>query len=504
MKILNREQIQTADRQTIQHEPIASVALMERAARAFVKAFEEKYGPEKPVYIAAGKGNNGGDGLAIARLLANDGYRVHVILVGQPDNLSPDCQANWEALPGHALKSVATVNTTEDLPPFPKDALLIDALLGSGLDRPLKGLIADVVASMNNSPAGIIAVDIPTGIYCDAINPDPIKIKAIHTFTFELPKLSFMLPEVQDYVGAVTCLPIGLLPDYIANAETTYHWLTSSEIAEEIRPRKPYEHKGNFGHALLMVGAQGTMGAAQLSGEAALRSGTGLLTIGSPHCGYIPLQTSVPEAMVLTDSNETHLTMLPDLQRFNAIGIGPGIGQATHTAAMLEQLLLNWNSPLVLDADALNILSKRADLWKHLPPGSILTPHPGEFGRLTTRSNDSLEQLEKGRNLAYQHQVTVALKGSRTAIIAPTGQVYFNSTGNPGMATGGSGDILTGLLTGLLAQGYEPLTAASIGVFIHGSAGDKAALEKGENALIARDLLHWLPMAFSEVEPKPA
>lgn len=500
MKILNREQIQEADRQTITREPVASIDLMERAASAFTKTFKDTFSATKPVYIICGHGNNGGDGLAIGRLLAQSGYTVHIGVVGSSSKPSEDFNHNWNRLSPGEIASIQQLESADELPALSSDSVMIDAMLGSGLDRPLKGLIANMVKALNACSAPIVAVDIPTGIYCDSINADTIKVAASYTFTFELYKLSFMLPEVQPFIGEVKILPIGLLSDYLKTVDTPYHFLDAEEMTGKIEARKPYQHKGHFGHALLMVGAYGTIGAAQLAANASLKSGLGLLTIALPGCGYIPLQTAVPEAMVKPDPNEKHLTTLPDLKTYDAIGIGPGLGQEEATEKLFEELLRNYDQPLVLDADGLNILSKRADLWSDIPRYSILTPHPGEFQRLVGHGN-SLEQLQEAQNLASQYQIYIVLKGNHTRIIQPDGYVYFNSTGNPGMATGGSGDALTGLITGLLAQGYPSSEAAKIGVFIHGLAGDIASQELGQVSLIARDLLNYLPRAFQQIPP---
>ncbi len=500
MKILNRKQIQEADRQTMMQEPIPSIDLMERAASAFTKTFKDTFSANRPVYIICGKGNNGGDGLAIGRLLAQDGYTVQIAVVGSSSKPSQDFNHNWKRFSREEKASIQQLQSADELSPISSDSVIIDALLGSGLDRPLKGLIADIVKAVNAHSASVVAVDIPTGIYCDTLNTDSIKIVANYTFTFELYKLSFMLPEVQPFIGEVKILPIGLLPDYLNTVNTPYHFLDAEKMSGKIETRKPYQHKGNFGHALLILGAYGTIGAAQLAANASLKSGLGLLTIAVPGCGYLPLQTAVPEAMVKPDRNDKHLTTLPDLKTYNAIGIGPGIGQESDTEALLEELLRTYDHPIVLDADSLNILSKRGDLWREIPRYSILTPHPGEFQRLAG-PGDSLEQLQEAQNLASQYQIYMVLKGNNTRIIQPDGHVYFNSTGNPGMATGGSGDTLTGLITGLLAQGYPSSEAAKIGVFIHGLAGDIARQDQGQVSLIARDLLNHLPKAFQQMFP---
>lgn len=505
MKILNREQIQEADAYTMAHEPIASINLMERASTAFVQAFRQRFPHNRPVYILAGSGNNGGDGLVISRLLADHGYLVSTYAIKGSGEPTADFQQNWERLPRHKLVALQLVTDAGELPVFPSHAVVIDAMLGSGLNRPLKGLIYDLVVQLNKQTVTTVAVDIPTGVYCDELNPEPVKVKATHTLTFQMPKLSFMLPEAYPFVGRFERLPIGLSGTFIADAPASYHFLESAEVAAYLRARTPFQHKGDFGHTLLMAGAYGTIGAVQLTAYAALRAGAGLLTIASPQCGYTPLQTAVPEAMLKPDPHETHLTAIPDLASYHAIGIGPGIGKHADTGAVLERLLDQVEQPLVMDADALNLLSQNPELWKKLPPYTLLTPHPGEFDRLTGKHTTSLERLHTLQKLAAEQQVIVILKGGYTAIASPDGSVFFNSSGNPGMGTAGSGDTLTGILTSLLGQGYEPLSAAQLGVHWHGLAGDQAAEQRGQEGLLARDIIDFLPQAMQQLKAtKPA
>jgi NAD(P)H-hydrate epimerase len=500
MKILSREQIQEADAYTMAHEPIASINLMKRASTAFVQAFRQRFPHNRPVYVLAGNGNNGGDGLVISRLLADQGYLVSTYAVKGSSEPTADFQQNWERLPYHKLVALWEITEAGELPAFPSHAVVIDAMLGSGLNRPLKGLIYDLVKKLNEQNVTTVAVDIPTGVYCDELNPESVKVKATYTLTFQMPKLSFMLPEAYPFVGRFEPLPIGLSEAFIANAPTSYHFLESAEVAAHLKARTPFQHKGDFGHTLLMAGAYGTIGAVQLTGFAALRAGAGLLTIAAPQCGYTPLQTAVPEAMLKPDPEETHLTTTPDLASYQVIGIGPGIGQHADTEAMLEGLLDQVEQPLVMDADALNLLSQSPELWKKLPPNSLLTPHPGEFDRLTGKHATSLERLYTLQRLAAEQQVVIILKGGYTAIASPDGSVFFNSSGNPGMGTAGSGDTLTGILTSLLGQGYEPLTAAKLGVHWHGLAGDKAAEQLGQESLMARDIVGFLPQALQQLK----
>lgn len=473
---------------------------MERASKAFVAAFLNAFSTTRPVYIIAGKGNNGGDGLAISRLLAEEGYMVQVLALSLSGSPSEDFQANWNRLPTEKLLSIETIEHADQLPKFPDKAIVVDAMLGSGLDRPLKGLIADIVKAINKVKCTKVAVDIPTGVYCDELNPDPVKVQASYTFTFQLPKLTFMLPETKPFVGKFQVIPIGLSQDFIAGVNAHHSYLTADKTSALLRARSPFQHKGNFGHALILAGAYGTIGAAQVTANGALRAGLGLLTLAIPSCGYDPLQTSVPEAMLKPDTEKTHLTRLPDLSAYNSIGIGPGIGQEEETATVFEHLLQGVDEPVVIDADALNLLSQYTHLWNHLPAKSILTPHPGEFDRLAGKHETSIERLNTARNIAADYQVNIVLKGGHTAIADPSGHISFNTTGNPGMGTAGSGDTLTGILTGLLAQGYTPHTSAKIGVYWHGLAGDLAAEKIEPECLLARDILANLPEALRQMK----
>jgi NAD(P)H-hydrate epimerase len=390
------------------------------------------------------------------------------------------------------------------LPPIGKKDLVIDAIFGSGLSRPIdSGLVMAVIEHINGSGAEVVAVDIPSGLFADKPSTAGAIVKARHTVSFQLPKLAFMLSENHPFVGDWHLVPIGLSKKAIKKAEAGAFYITEKDIRKILKPRDKFSHKGTFGHALLLAGSYGKIGAALLAAKACLRSGAGLLTAHLPACGYPIMQIACPEAMVSTDKEEKFLSALPeDLQGKNAIGIGPGLGLSESSAALLLQLFqAQPETPMVIDADALNLMAKYRQLLDLLPSNSILTPHPKEFERLVGgKPSGDFERLKWQAAFASQYGVYVVCKGAHTSIASPDGEIFFNSTGNAGMATAGSGDVLTGVLLGLLAQGYMPREAALLGVFIHGLAGDVAKAKHGETSLIASDIIEALGGAFSKVE----
>lgn len=501
MKILSDAQTREADAFTIERRKLAPGELMERAATAFTNWFVSKYSAEKIVAVFCGPGNNGGDGLAIARWLHHMSYAVQVFLPQTDSVFSSDFNLNLERLPPEI--PVTKFTSVTGLPSFfPGNATVIDALFGSGLNRPLSGVYAETVAFLNNSDAEIIAVDIPSGLYSDAATPPeaPI-IKATHTISFELPKLVFMLPEASQFIGNWHNVPIGLSPEFI-EAETVRHYFTTaSDIQKMFRPRSKFSHKGTFGHALLMAGSYGKMGAATLSVNACLRSGAGLVSTAIPEVGYTIMQLAAPEAMAIPDKNPHYLTTFPlETEKYAAIGIGPGIGQEAETNKLVGRLLEETKTPLILDADVLNILGSDKQLLQKLPPETILTPHLKEFERLTKPAQNDFHRLELLQEFCERYRCYVVLKGAHSCIGTPSGNLHFNPTGNAGMATGGSGDVLTGILTALRAQGYSALETCLLGVYIHGRAGDLAKQKSGETALIAGDIISNLGEAFRELE----
>lgn len=503
MKILTAAQTRAADQATTQAEGISSEALMERAATAFTDWLTDQQTPAEAgeVLVLCGPGNNGGDGLAIARLLHGRGYQVRVALL-PAEKYSVDFELNRQNLPPSVY---ANELSATDLPPIAAGTLVIDALFGTGLTRPLAGVAAAVVQHLNDSEARVVAVDIPSGLFSEASQPaeSPV-VRARHTVSFELPKLAFLLPRPAKYVGRWHVLPIGLDKKFIGDAEVRMHLIDAALLAGRLPKRAQFAHKGTYGHALLLAGSEGKIGAAVLAAQACLRSGVGLLTMRVPAVGYSIVQTAVPEAMCLTDPHAQFVSELPDLGPYSAVGIGPGLSKENASQQVLTQLLHQAGIPLVIDADALNLLAENRDLLKTLPPDTLLTPHPKEFERLTEPARDDYHRLELLRDFCQQHSCYTVLKGAHTCFCTPDGTLYFNSTGNPGMATGGSGDVLTGILTALRAQHFSALDAALLGIYAHGRAGDLAAQKTGEAGLVAGDIARFIGPALEELTTKEA
>ena len=500
LPIFSAEHIKAIDSYTIQTEPIASIDLMERAALKCSQWLIKHYSVETIFKVCCGLGTNGGDGLAIARQLLEHGYKVEVFIINYSDKYSNDFLINKKRLETLYPRFLMEVNDVKHLPHFQKSDVVIDALFGIGLSKPLTGLAADCVNQINNSNAIVIAIDVPSGLFVNQHTDknSPI-IKALHTLTFQSPKLGFMFAENSTYVGNGHVLDIGLLVSDTLRSEATTFYLTEEYIQQLLKPRAKFSHKGTFGHSLLVVGSYGKMGAAIMSAHALLRSGAGLLTVCVPHCGYDIVQTSVPEAMALVNGNEFIQFSELDVKAYSAIGIGPGIGTENDTQHSVKVILESFSNPLVIDADALNAISLHKEWLKLIPQNSILTPHPKEFERLTKNVSNDFERHQLQIEFSKEYKVYVVLKGAHTCITTPDGKSYFNSTGNSGLAKGGSGDVLTGLITGLLAQGYTSFEANLIGVYVHGLAGDMTKEEKGEVAMIPTDVIENIPNAFKRL-----
>jgi len=505
MKLLSAEEIRLWDQYTIQHEPIPSIDLMERAAGKCLAWLEENGFAGNHITIFCGKGNNGGDGLAIARLLAAKKFPVTIYILEFGHIGTEDFQTNLARLHQYPEVEIRFVQSVENFHEFKKGEIIIDALFGSGLNRDLEGVTAQLVKHMNNSGCPIISIDIPSGLYADRSSKGNMIVHADHTLSFQCLKAAFLVPENAEYIGKVHVLDIGLHPDFsksalIAIGVSRYELVDEPIIHSIYKPRNSFAHKGNFGHALLVTGSYGKMGAAVLSARACMRSGAGLLTCHIPKCGYDILQISVPEAMVMTDFNaEFNTKTEDDLTKYEAIGIGPGIGMASETKMMLREIFDTYRSPVVLDADALNIIASQKDLLKLVPGGSILTPHPKEFERLFGETANDFERLDLALQKAKEINCIIILKGHHTFIATPDGKSFFNITGNAGMATAGSGDVLTGILAGLLALGYSSTETTILGVYLHGMAGDYAAKHHSEEAMIAGDIVDSLGEAFRAI-----
>jgi len=494
MKIFSTSQVRALDAYTIEHEPVASIDLMERAAQAIFEAYAKSFDLQRPVLIVAGPGNNGGDALALARILVWVNTDVQVLLLHN-GKLSPDCEANLQQLRSLKPEIITEVTGSFAVPNITKETVIVDGIFGSGLSRPAVGIFAVAIEHINRSGCEVLSIDVPSGLLGE-LNPDisvPI-VNATRTFTLQFPKLAFLLPETSIFAGNWSVLDIGIHPEAISQTDTPYFFIEKEDIQPKIKKREKFSHKGTYGHALIFAGSRDMAGAAVLSSEAALRSGAGLVTVHSASCNRIILQTAVPEVIFESDNNENYISEFRDLKKYNAIAIGPGINQANETAAFIKDILATCENPVVLDADALNIIAANKDLLHLIPENSILTPHPKEFERLFGKSTNSYNRLQKASTIAQTHKIIIILKGAHTQIFMPDGKTYFNSTGNAGMATAGSGDVLTGILAGLLAQGYQPQDAALTGVFLHGLAADM--ITETEETMLASDIIRGLKLAF--------
>lgn len=502
MKIFPTAAVKRIDAYTIEHEPIPSIMLMERAAAALTRAILGRY-PQGSFAIFAGQGNNGGDALAVARMLAVAGRRVDVWMVARAERLSPDCATNLQSLQAMAaggLFALTLHNISDGFTPpqIEPDAVMIDGLFGSGLTRPVEGLYAAVINFINSLPNEVVAIDIPSGLMGEdnSCNNYSNIVKATVTYTLQFPKLSMLFAENAPYVGEFETLDISLSKEAMENEPTPYLLTKAADIGPLLPRRAKHAHKGNFGRALLVAGSEGMAGASVLAARAALRSGVGLLTLCVPRCNNEIVQRSVPEAMTILSSTESYISTMPATDKYTAVAVGPGLGQVPATEEALLALIDGCRVPMVVDADALNILSRNREYLARLPQGSIITPHIGEFTRLAGDCSNSYERLQQAVELASKNNICIVLKGAYSAVVTPQGTVFFNTTGNAGMATGGSGDTLTGILLALLAQGMDAPSAARLGVYIHGLAGDIAAGKVGKTALIASDIIESLPEAW--------
>lgn len=499
MKIFRTDQIKSIDRFTIINEPISSIDFMERAAGKVFEWFISGNFHNRRVIIVAGPGNNGGDGLALARMLATANYSCEVWSVDTGRNNSGDWLINRNRLSDSGSVKVLTIADPKDIPAIPADSIIIDALFGTGLSKPVEGLAKEVIRSVNRSRAQVISIDIPSGLSGeDNSHNDPENIiKANHTLSFQFPKLAFMFPENERYTGEWTLLPIGLHPEAVTHTPSPFNYLGAGDISAIIKKPSRFAHKGTFGHGLLIGGSKGKMGSIVLASSAALRTGAGLVTCQIPSCGNIILQTAVPEVMTVCDPAEEHITLLNEKGNYDAVAVGPGLGTHPDTQKAFISFIEKCSKPLVIDADGLNILALNRDCLKRIPEGTVLTPHPGEFERLAGKTSSGYERLLRQIDMARDLKCIIVLKGANTSVATPDGQVYFNSTGNPGMATAGSGDTLTGMILAFLAQGYTPGDAARAGVFLHGLAGDLAARSNSERSLIASDIIKHIGEAFN-------
>jgi NAD(P)H-hydrate epimerase len=501
MKILSAEQIKECDAFTISHEPVSSIDLMERAAATCLR-YILKRKPDSEFVVICGKGNNGGDGLAITRMLLARGVSAQAWIVDHTEHESEDFKTNFQRLNEVKPEAIKVIKKNDDFQTSNLNAshCIIDSLFGTGLNKRVAGICADTIDFINTSNCAVISIDVPSGLLTDQSNQDDDKIvRSSLTLTFQVPKLSFLMPQNSSFVPEFEILDIGLSDEFIQSVKTSNYFLEKKNIQSLITPRQKFSHKGIFGHAMLLAGSFGKMGAAVIASKAVLRSGAGLLTTHVPKKGADILQVSIPEAMLSVDDDENLISDLPKLDKFNAIGIGPGIGTAEQTQTVLKKLLQYSALPMVIDADGLNILSENKTWLSFLPEGTILTPHVKEFDRLTEKHTNDFDRLSNAKNFSLKYNCIIVLKGAYTQIIMPDGSVFFNSTGNPGLAKGGSGDALTGIILGLLARGYNPPKSALIGTYVHGLAADLCLKKIHMESLLATDVIAKLPKAFEKL-----
>ncbi|MGN6601021.1 MAG: NAD(P)H-hydrate dehydratase [Ginsengibacter sp.] len=498
MKIFSVEQIRNWDAYTINNEQVKSIDLMERAATAcfdwIIRNFDDSY----HFIIFCGKGNNGGDGLAIARLLKSIKYRVSVFIV-QSGSASADFETNLKKLEKTSVP-VTFLKDADSFPQMNKTDVVIDALFGTGLNKPPKGLFAELINFINDQNTNRISIDVPSGLYMDksSIEANHPVIKADYTLSFQNQKLAFLLPENEPFTGEVSLLDIGLSQEYEEQENSKLTFVDENIISGIYQPRKAFSNKGNFGYASLLCGSYGMMGAAILSSLGCLRIGVGKLTVVTCEAGYPIIQTAVPEAMCII-SGEKYIRNFSEFEDFDAIGIGPGISKHDSHKKLLKDLFTVFKKPVVIDADALNVLSETRELYNLIPAQSIITPHPKEFERLFGKVENDFERIDVALSKAKELNIYIVLKGHFTFIATSEGNGFFNSSGNAGMATAGAGDVLTGIITGLVAQNYSPLNACILGVYLHGLAGDLAAEIFSPEAMIAGDIIESLGEAFKKV-----
>lgn len=504
MKIPTIEQIRACDAYTIEHEPISSINLMERAAKTCVNHIEEMFLNEISIAIICGMGNNGGDGLAITRLLLDKNYNCHAFLIKHNDSFSNDCQKKFKRLTNNYPNRIQVIYNEEEIPSLDQYNVVVDALLGSGLNKSIEkfGLLSKMIKTINDCPAFIFAIDMPSGLFAEkTMEEHSIAVEADFTLSFQFPKLCFFFPENYQYVGEWNIADIGLHPQCIHQIRSSNNMVDNSFIKSTLHVREKFSHKGNFGHGLLIAGSKGMMGAAVLASKSCLRTGIGLLTTHIPQIGYSILQTTVPEVMIECDENENHFSGIEfkTLDKYNAIGIGPGLGKEKHSTEGLKKLIGDFGGAIVFDADAINILAENKTLLEFIPPHCIFTPHIKEFERLTHPVSNSFERMDLQKAFSKRYNCIVVLKGSHTCVSSPEGNCYFNTSGNPGMATAGSGDVLTGIILSFLAQGYSSTQAAIIGVYLHGKAADIALQQQSYESLIASDIIKNLGETFQMI-----
>lgn len=506
MKILSNDDLRIVEQRTLEDEGITAVELVERVGEAVASEIRTRWRSNVPLIVLAGWGNNGADALEAARLLALAGYSPVVYLFNlRSSGLSPECAIMRDRLvatPGVRFLEVTTKDVFQ-WPETPPSTVLIDGLLGAGLNRPLPRSFQLLVRDVNESGATVVSIDVPTGLFAEWNSGSrQYMIHASLTLAVGMPRMSFFMADNAEVVGEWKVIDIGYSPDAIRSAPFSFAMVDREVVRPLLRPRRKFANKNDFGHTLIVAGQRGMMGAAVLSARGALRAGAGKVTIHGPAGGNGIAQTAVPSAMYVDDKNITHITSVPYNERYDSFAIGPGIGTASDTIDALESLLKSTKAAgrrVVLDADALNCLAERPNLLNFITQVSIITPHAGEFDRLFGQSETSEERLKKAIRAAEDYRIIIVLKGHNTAIVRPDGKVMFNTTGTPAMATAGSGDVLTGIIAGLIGQGMKSEIAAFVGPYIHGLAGEIAASRHGEYGVTADDIASCVGMAINEI-----
>lgn len=503
MKIFTASQIYEADKFTINKQQITSDTLMERAAtKLFEWMHSRLQGGQVKIHLFCGIGNNGGDGVALARHLHENGYDIAVYVVNYSEKRSKDFLINLDRLKERKLWP-EFLDSDCSFPEIKPNDIIVDAIFGIGLNRAPDVWVAKLIKHLNSSSAFVLSVDIPSGL---PSNRSPWEaehvVRASYVLSFQVPKLVFFLPETGVYQNQWEILDIGLDPEFLVNTDADYELMGRPEILPMYRPRLKFSHKGTYGHSVIIGGSYGKIGAVQLASNACLSIGSGLVTAFVPECGYHSLQTSIPEIMVLTDDDDESISEINIPFEPAAIGIGMGMGTKDETVKAFGSFLKKIATPMVIDADGLNILAKQPSLIKDVPKQSILTPHPKELERLIGEWDDDFDKLEKAKAFSTKNDCILVIKGAHSITIYKD-KGFVNTTGNPGMATAGSGDALTGMITGLMAQGYTPLHAAIFGVYLHGLAGDIAVSTDGYEAIKASGVIENIGKAYMELLRPP-
>ena len=503
MKVFTIDQIKEIDRKTIEQEGVTSLQLIDRVGEGVACEVVSMLHAKSRIAVFAGPGNNGADALAAARMLCAQGYKPEVFLFNiGGDKLGTDCATCRDRL----LEAAPDVDFTEvtkqfNRPHLSPNHIVIDGLFGAGLRDPLTGGFRELVKYIADSGAQVVSIDMPSGLFGDW-NPNAVRRNMIHanlTLAVQFPHLSFFMAENEEVIGRWKTIDIGLSHSEIRATTTPYYLVERSDVRKLLHPRPQFSSKVDYGSTLLVAGSYGMMGAAILSARGALRSGAGKVTVYSPLCGFDAVQTAVPEAMFIAANSDFNISAIKLPHTFDAVGIGPGIGTSDSTVNALEQFLNVAQNPVVLDADALNCIARRQTLLHHIPARSVLTPHAGEFDRIFGQQPNSEARLQKAIEMARFHSVIIVLKGRYTTVVLPDGYIYFNSSGTPAMATPGAGDVLTGVITALMGQGYKPGIASIIGVYAHGLAGEMAAEKEGTYGVTAGDIAANIGRAIKSI-----